>query len=144
MRSQGEGAADQAVQGDFVTHGGLQFLHSLQHDGDTAGVLLGDAAAAGNALIFIALQGMGGDRRRVVLGPHQLAAQDLSLQLQVKHNGHAVGAIQAGDFHQGLIQLLAVLQDLFCSVALQLTGMNTGEGHPGSTLGGLMAQRLEQ
>ena len=142
MGGQGEGAADEAIESNVVAHGGLQLGHGLQHDGNTSGLGGGQLAAAGNALV-VSLEGVAGHGGRVVLGPHQIAAQDFRLQLEVKHDGHAVGTVEPGHFHQALIELLAILEDLFSGIAFELAGVNTGKRYPGHPLGGLMTHSLK-
>ena len=144
MGGQGKGTADQAIEGNLISHRGLQLPGGLQQDGNPAGLRRGNAAGAGNALVFVARQGVGSHRRRIVLCPHQVAAENLGLQLEVEHNGHTVWPVEPRHFHQALIELVAVLQDFFRSVALQLSGVDTGEGNPGRTLGVLVAHGFHQ
>ena len=142
MRSQGEGAADQAVQGGGVAHFLFHAAHGVQHHGQTALFGGGQGAAAGNG--HGVGQGMAGHAGRAVLSPHQITAQDFGLQLQVKHNRLTIGLVQTVHRQKRFHQRILIGQNLGGIGAGQETGVNAGEGNPRGAGGGFMAQGSKQ
>ena len=146
MGGQGEGAADQAVEGGGIAHGFLHPAHDFQHIGNAAGGLLRDFALAGRygRLLIAAVQGMIGNGGRAVVCPHQAATQTFRFDLQIEDHGLAVGLVEAVDLHQGLKGLVRIGQHLGGGVSLQFARVNAGEGHPGRALGFLVMKGAQK
>jgi len=119
MQCERERAGNQTVKGDV----GMGFPDTLRGREGRADARV---RAVGNAQILQARavgQGVLRDRRRVFVGPGQLAPQGFGLDLEVERHRNAVGSVsfdrRVGSFDQKVFRL----QNLGCRGADQRAGM---------------------
>ena len=139
MAGEGEGAGDQAVEGDLVAEGLARLARHLEADREAALV----DAEGGQVGQLPGLQRMADHRRRHVLGPMQLAAQDLGLDLEVEDEGQAVSLIPLPRLDQAGDDEIGRLQHRIGANAFEFAAVHANEGHPGDALHGLAGHSIE-
>ncbi len=142
VRSQGEGATNQAIEGDFIAKGLFDTTHHVQSHGDSARFLGGDGAVAGDG--GFGLQRVGGHRGGRFFRPDQVTAQALCFDLQVEQNGQAVWTVEAHHFLEHIEALVRIGQDFCGGVALDGASVNASKWNPRCARGFLVVQGFQQ
>jgi len=140
VRREGEWSADQAIEGRPAAHRLLHAAHDVEHHGHPAVVRLRQLIRDGRRR----RQGMRSHRRRRLVGPDQVAAEDLGFHLQVEHDRLAIRLIAAVHLHERIEQLRSIGEHLSRAIAQKLACVDTGERHPRHVIHLLVTERSQE